>query len=186
MAVNRVPTSLGGNATGTSAAGLDSTGVSNRMADERTLQDVEARLSRIEGQVRGIRNMNSEGRLCVDIVTQVAAVRAALKKVADVMVADHVQQWLGDAASNPGTRGEQDVEELLKVFTTNTTVSRPSTRHRLRTATIPPSSGRDQDPFFPKPNRIRRPQVSKYRNARQREPDLPEFGYPSCSLLPIP
>ena len=116
MAVNRVPTSLGGNSTGTSAAGLNSTGGSNRMADERTLQDVEARLSRIEGQVRGIRNMNSEGRLCVDIVTQVAAVRAALKKVTDVMVADHVQQWLGDAVSNPGTWGEQDVEELLKVF----------------------------------------------------------------------
>ena len=85
------------------------------MADERTIQDVEARLSRIEGQVRGIRSMSSEGRQCVDIVTQIAAVRAALKKVADVMVANHVQKWLDGAASNPAMRGQQDVEELLKV-----------------------------------------------------------------------
>ena len=86
------------------------------MGDERMLQDVETRLSRIEGQIRGIRNMSSEGRLCVDIVTQIAAVRAALKKVADVMVADHVERWLKEAVSNPATRGQQDVEELLKVF----------------------------------------------------------------------
>ncbi len=60
--------------------------------------------------------MSSEGRLCVDIVTQIAAVRAALKKVADVMVANHVEQWLREAVSNHAIRGQQDVEELLKVF----------------------------------------------------------------------
>ncbi len=60
--------------------------------------------------------MSSEGRMCVDIVTQIAAVRAALKKVADVMVADHVQQWLNKAVLNPAVRGQDDVEELLKVF----------------------------------------------------------------------
>jgi hypothetical protein len=55
-------------------------GRNQRMADEKTAQNIEARLSRIEGQIRGIRNMTAEGRLSVDIVTQVAAVRAALKK----------------------------------------------------------------------------------------------------------
>jgi DNA-binding FrmR family transcriptional regulator len=39
-----------------------------------------------------------------------------LKKVADVMVANHVEQWLKEAVSNPAMRGQQDVEELLKVF----------------------------------------------------------------------
>jgi DNA-binding FrmR family transcriptional regulator len=86
------------------------------MADQRTQQNIEGRLSRIEGQIKGIRNMTiAEGRLCVDVVTQVAAVRAALKKVADIIVADHVQQWV-DEASRHGGKGDQDVEELLKVF----------------------------------------------------------------------
>ena len=59
---------------------------------EKAFKDVTARLSRIEGQVRGVGNMTVEGRLCLDVVTQIAAVRAALKKVADTMVAGHVQQ----------------------------------------------------------------------------------------------
>ena len=83
--------------------------------DQKTLQNVEGRLSRIEGQIRGIRNMSAEGRGCVDIVTQIAAVRAALKKVGDVVVADHVQQWL-DKTTGAAGNGEHDVEELLKVF----------------------------------------------------------------------
>ena len=85
------------------------------MADEKALQGVEGRLSRIEGQIRGIRNMTAEGRICVDIVTQIAAVRAALKKVADIVVEDHVKQWVAEN-SKDGTRSERDVEELLKVF----------------------------------------------------------------------
>lgn len=86
------------------------------MADEKTAQNVEARLSRIEGQTRGIRNMTAEGRLSVDIVTQVAAVRAALKKVADMVVAGHVHQWLKDVVGEHGAPSDQKVEELLKVF----------------------------------------------------------------------
>jgi DNA-binding FrmR family transcriptional regulator len=86
------------------------------MVDMKTLQSVEARLARIEGQIRGIRSMAAEGRECVDIVMQVAAVRAALKKVADMMVADHVERWLAQAASSDGGDRKRDVEELLKVF----------------------------------------------------------------------
>lgn len=86
------------------------------MADGKTLQSVEARLARIEGQIRGIRNMAAGGRECVDVVTQIAAVRAALKKVADMMVADHVEQWLTEAASGDGHQPKRNVEELLKVF----------------------------------------------------------------------
>ncbi len=115
MAINQTPTRLGGSMAGTPAAGLDDTGGSKWMADERTLHDVEARLSRIEGQVRGIRNMSAEGRLCVDIVTQIAAVRAALKKVADLMVAHHVEQWISEAVSNSGVGQEHDVEDHLRL-----------------------------------------------------------------------
>lgn len=85
------------------------------MVDGKTLQGVEARLARVEGQIRGIRNMAAGGRECVDIVTQIAAVRAALKKVADMMVADHVERWVNEVTSGDG-HPKRDVEELLKVF----------------------------------------------------------------------
>lgn len=85
------------------------------MVDGKIPQSVEARLARIEGQIRGIRGMAAEGRECVDVVTQIAAVRAALKKVADMMVADHVERWLTETAPNDGNHG-RNVEELLRVF----------------------------------------------------------------------
>ena len=115
MIINRVSTSMDGVETGQLAVGLED-GRKNRMVDERTLRNIEARLSRIEGQVRGIRNMNTEGRLCLDIVTQIAAVRAALKKVADLMVGDFVEQWLKEASSSTSSHGSQDLEDLLRIF----------------------------------------------------------------------
>jgi DNA-binding FrmR family transcriptional regulator len=84
------------------------------MADHETQENVEGRLSRIEGQLRGIRNMTAEGRGCVDGLTQISAVRAALKKVADVMVAGHVHQWV-DRVSKKDGKGGPVVEESLKV-----------------------------------------------------------------------
>lgn len=85
------------------------------MDDDKNLQNIDGRLSRIEGQIRGIRSMASERRACIDVVTQIAAVRAALKKVADVMVSNHVHQWVRDISAD-NDHSEQDVEELLKVF----------------------------------------------------------------------
>ena len=105
-----------GTTDGVPVAGLEDSGGRQRKIDERTRDDIEGRLTRIEGQIRGIRNMNSEGRLCVDIVTQIAAVRAALKKVADLLVAEHVQEWLENASRSPDGQGPQEVSELLKVF----------------------------------------------------------------------
>jgi len=48
------------------------------------------RLNRIEGQVRGISRMVEDDRYCVDVVTQIGAVQAAIDKVALNLVADHV------------------------------------------------------------------------------------------------
>ena len=62
------------------------------------------RLSRIEGQVRGIARMVEADRYCIDVVTQVSAVRAALAKVEDEIIKDHVGHCVehaimsGDAA----------------------------------------------------------------------------------------
>ena len=69
MAINRTTLAASGSTMqGTSAASSNGTGENTPMDDDRTIKDVEARLSRIEGQIRGIRNMSSERRL---FVTQV-------------------------------------------------------------------------------------------------------------------
>ena len=53
-------------------------------------EQLRARLARIEGQVRGISRMVDEDRYCIDIVTQITAVHAALDKVALGLLDDHI------------------------------------------------------------------------------------------------
>ncbi|MDQ3143284.1 MAG: metal-sensitive transcriptional regulator [Pseudomonadota bacterium] len=55
------------------------------------------RLSRIEGQVRGIHKMVDEGRYCIDVLTQLQAVRAALSRVETEMLKDHLGQCIEGA-----------------------------------------------------------------------------------------
>lgn len=87
------------------------------MEHVQALSSIEARLTKIEGQIRGIRGMVSDGRDCVDVVAQIAAARGALKKVADLLVAEHVERWVSHVSREENGGGRmQDVEELLKVF----------------------------------------------------------------------
>jgi len=77
----------------------------------------EARLSRIEGQVRGIRRMVQEDRYCIDILTQTAAVVSALRGVEDMIMAQHLQTCVVDAMrSNDSREKEQKIEEVLTVI----------------------------------------------------------------------
>ena len=55
------------------------------------------RLNRVEGQVRGIAKMVDEGRYCIDVLTQLRAVRAALSKVETEMLNDHLGHCIEDA-----------------------------------------------------------------------------------------
>jgi DNA-binding FrmR family transcriptional regulator len=74
------------------------------------------RLSRIEGQVRGIARMLEEDRYCIDIVTQVSAVRAALRRVEEEILRDHVAHCVEHAISS-GNKADQrrKIEELMDV-----------------------------------------------------------------------
>jgi DNA-binding FrmR family transcriptional regulator len=56
-----------------------------------TKDQLLARLARIEGQIRGIEGMVQEDRYCIDVLTQIAAARAALDKVALGLLDDHAQ-----------------------------------------------------------------------------------------------
>jgi len=67
-----------------------------------------ARLKRIEGQVRGIERMVDEERYCIDILTQIAAVQAALDKVSLALLRDHSRHCV------VGAEKPEDREELAE------------------------------------------------------------------------
>ncbi len=71
-------------------------------------------LKRIEGQVSGLIRMIEEDRYCVDILTQIHAARAALHKVEEQVLRDHVAHCVADAfASGDVVDHQQKVEELI-------------------------------------------------------------------------
>lgn len=75
------------------------------------------RLRKVEGQVRGLQRMVEEDRYCVDVLVQIAAVRAALHKVATALLERHTQGCLVRALRSPESQeGEQAVDELLSVL----------------------------------------------------------------------
>lgn len=75
------------------------------------------RLNRIEGQVRGLARMVEEDRYCIDIVTQVAAVRAALRRVEEDVLRDHISHCVAHAmASGDKAEQEQKIAELMDVL----------------------------------------------------------------------
>ena len=75
------------------------------------------RLHRIEGQVRGIERMIDEGRYCIDVLTQVAAVKTALEGVAARLLEDHVTHCVAQAlaSGDPDVAGEKSAELLAAV-----------------------------------------------------------------------
>ena len=72
------------------------------------------RLHRIEGQVRGIERMVEDDRYCIDILTQIAAVKTALEQVGAKLLEDHVTHCVRDALAS-GDEREADAKsaELL-------------------------------------------------------------------------
>ncbi|OYX86868.1 MAG: transcriptional regulator [Azorhizobium sp. 35-67-5] len=78
---------------------------------------VSKRLSRVEGQVRGIARMVEGDRYCIDIVTQISAVRAALRRVEEEVLRDHVAHCVAHAiASGDAEEQRKKVEELMQVI----------------------------------------------------------------------
>ena len=75
------------------------------------------RLSRIEGQVRGLGRMVEQDRYCIDIVTQISAVRAALRRVEEEVLRDHVAHCVEHAiASGNKVEQREKVAELMAVI----------------------------------------------------------------------
>jgi DNA-binding FrmR family transcriptional regulator len=74
------------------------------------------RLKRIEGQVRGLHRMVEDDRYCIDIVTQISAVRAALRRAEEEILRDHVAHCVEGAIAS-GNQAEQrrKIAELMSV-----------------------------------------------------------------------
>jgi len=75
------------------------------------------RLGRIEGQVRGLARMVEDDRYCIDIVTQIGAVRAALRRVEEEILRDHVAHCVEHAITSGDKRDQrQKIAELMDVM----------------------------------------------------------------------
>ena len=81
---------------------------------EKEYKDMIHRLNRIEGQIRGIRAMVEDERYCVDILTQVSAVSAALNAFSRELLAEHIKTCVVNDIE-AGNAGES-VDELCKVI----------------------------------------------------------------------
>lgn len=79
--------------------------------------DYLKRLARIEGQVRGLQRMISEDKYCIDVLTQVNAVNAALKGVAVGLLDEHVRHCVKEAAiAGDETGADRMVTEATKAI----------------------------------------------------------------------
>lgn len=70
-----------------------------------------ARLKRIEGQARGIHRMVEEDKYCIDILTQISAMKSALENVALGLMDDHLKHCVLDAAREGGDEGAAKIAE---------------------------------------------------------------------------
>jgi DNA-binding FrmR family transcriptional regulator len=78
---------------------------------------VRKRLSRIEGQVRGLAKMVEDDRYCIDIITQIAAVRAALRRAEDEILKDHVSHCVEHAVTSGDKADQRDkIAELVALI----------------------------------------------------------------------
>jgi DNA-binding FrmR family transcriptional regulator len=74
-------------------------------------KDLQDRLRRIEGQVRGLQRMVDEDKYCIDILTQLSSVQAALRAVGMGLLDDHVRHCVRESIEHG--EGDQKVEELM-------------------------------------------------------------------------
>ena len=75
------------------------------------------RLSRIEGQVRGVARMVEEDRYCIDILIQMQAIKSALKRVEDLLLKDHSAHCVADAIRSGDLKSQsRKFSELVDLF----------------------------------------------------------------------
>lgn len=82
--------------------------------------EVQARLKRIEGQIRGLQRLVDEDTYCIDILTQISAANGALRKVAVQLLDDHIRHCVAESVATGGdsasmiSEATAAVDRLLK------------------------------------------------------------------------
>ncbi|MCI8992132.1 MAG: metal-sensing transcriptional repressor [Eubacterium sp.] len=84
-----------------------------KIRTKEEIKQLATRLNRIEGQVRGVKNMLENGAYCVDILTQVSAITAALNSFNKVLLASHISTCFVDDIKE---EKEGAVEELVGII----------------------------------------------------------------------
>ncbi len=79
---------------------------------EEYIKNIQTRLSRIEGQIKGIKQMAGDGRECEDIIVQLSAVNSAITNVARIVLEHHIEHCVVDGIKN--SNEEQTIENLKK------------------------------------------------------------------------
>jgi len=75
------------------------------------------RLRRVEGQVRGLAGMIEDGRYCIDVLTQLRAARAALNRVEQIMLQQHLDHCIeGAIASGDASEQRKKASELIELL----------------------------------------------------------------------
>ena len=82
------------------------------MGQERPKKEILARLKRIEGQLRGLQRMVEEGAACPDILTQVAAATAAIKKVGAIITHAHMEECLEESRKEPVLKQKETLKDF--------------------------------------------------------------------------
>ncbi len=87
------------------------------MIDEDNKKDVTTRLKKIEGQIRGIHKMVDENRYCIDILSQTRAVVAAIRKVEDLIMFQHLHSCVVDSmrSDNEADKNKK-IDEIMELL----------------------------------------------------------------------
>ena len=87
-----------------------------RMLDETHQQSIVTRLNRVEGQVRGIRRMVQEPRLCIEILQQLSAAEAALNRISLAVFRFHVETCVPEGLAQGEPEKTRRLTELVDIF----------------------------------------------------------------------
>jgi DNA-binding FrmR family transcriptional regulator len=85
------------------------------MLNDVQQRDLVSRLNRIEGQIRGIRRMVEEPRMCIDIVQQLAAAEAALGRISHSVLKFHVEHCVPQAIAKGEPEQRRRLQELADI-----------------------------------------------------------------------
>jgi len=86
------------------------------MLDDKLQQSLVTRLNRVEGQIRGIRRMVQEPRICLDILQQLAAAEAALNRISLAVLKHHVERCVPEGITQGEPEQTRRLSELIDIF----------------------------------------------------------------------